>query len=451
MSTVMWFRRDLRLGDNPALGAAAAGGTGVVPLFVQDPALWGPSGDVRRTWLSRSLHALDEDLGGALVVRRGDPVAEVVRVARAASAEEVHVAADFGPYGRERDARVEAALAAHGVRLVRTGSPYAVAPGRVNKADGSAYHVFTPFQRAWAQHGWRLPADAVGGVDWVAPLASQGIPAEPRGAQPALPEVGEQAARAHWEAFRDERLDRYDEVRDRPDLDRTSQLSAHLKYGEVHPRTLLADLAERSGKGVETYRAELCWREFYADVLWREPQSARRSLRAEMSAMRVDEGPGTDERFAAWVAGRTGYPVVDAAMRQLAAIGWMHNRMRMVTASFLIKDLHLDWGRGARHFMQALRDGDLASNNHGWQWVAGTGTDAAPYFRIFNPVSQGLKFDPQGDYVRQYVEELRSVPGKAVHEPWTLPDGVPAGYPERIVQHDVERREALERYQALRA
>ena len=447
----MWFRRDLRLADNPALGAAAHESAEVAPLFVQDPALWGPSGDVRRLWLARSVTALDAGLGGALLVRRGDPVHEVVRVARAAGAAEVHVAADFGPYGRERDTRVEEALLEHGITLVRTGSPYAVAPGRVTKPDHTPYRVFTPFSRAWAAHGWRRPADPVGPVRWISPVASQGLPKEPRVHGLTLPEVGERAALQRWAAFRDERLGAYEQDRNRPDLDRTSGMSAHLKYGEVHPRTLLADLAERHGKGADTYRTELCWREFYADVLWHEPQSARVSLRPEMRAMRVDSGKAADDRFAAWVGGRTGYPAVDAAMRQLAAEGWMHNRMRMVTASFLIKDLHLDWGRGARHFMQALRDGDLASNNHGWQWTAGTGTDAAPYFRIFNPVSQGQKFDPEGDYVRRYVPELRSVPGKAVHEPWTRPDGLPAGYPERIVQHDVERRESLERYQALRA
>jgi deoxyribodipyrimidine photo-lyase len=265
-----------------------------------------------------------------------------------------------------------------------------------------------------------------------------------------LPAVGEAAARERWAAFLaagDEGLDGYAERRNRPDLTGTSGLSAHLRWGEVHPRTLLAGIERREGRGAEVFRSELAWREFYADVLWHRPESARNYLRPEMARM-VHDVP--DERFDAWREGRTGYPFVDAGMRQLRTQGWLHNRVRMVVASFLAKDLHLDWRLGARHFMRWLADGDLASNQHGWQWVAGTGTDAAPYFRIFNPVAQGLRFDPDGEYVRRYLPELAHLPGASAHEPWDHPQGYDRGYPLRIVDHAAERAEALARYQAVR-
>jgi len=263
----------------------------------------------------------------------------------------------------------------------------------------------------------------------------------------ALPPPGERAGLRRWAAFRDEALAGYVERRDRPDLHGTSRLSPYLKFGCVHPRTVLAGLGDTPAE--ERWRAELCWREFYADVLWHHPASARRSLQPVMAAMRVDRD---EERFAAWAEGRTGYPVVDAGMRQLRAEGWMHNRVRMIVASFLVKDLHLDWTLGARHFMAHLVDGDLSSNSHGWQWVAGTGTDAAPYFRVFNPVTQGRRFDPDGTYVRRWVPELAAIAGADVHEPWTIP-ALPLGvepYPAPIVDHVRERDEALSRYRALR-
>ena len=453
MPSVLWFRRDLRRHDNPALLAAltaarADGDESVVPLFVLDPRLWGPAGDVRRAWLSRSLHALDASLHGALVVRHGDPVAVVPEVAAAAGAGTVHVAADFGPYGAERDRAVSAALGVAGRRLVRTGSAYAVPPGRVVKGDGTAYRVYTPFLRAWEAHGWRAPADDPD--RWPAwrregsgPLADEGIPAVP--ATIALPPVGEEAALDRWEQFRREGLASYADLRDRPDLPGTSSLSAHLRWGEIHPRTLLADLDDSPAHSA--YRRELAWREFYADVLHREPQSARTWLDPRYARMEHDHGPAADERFEAWCQGRTGYPFVDAGMRQLGAEGWMHNRLRMVTASFLVKDLHLPWQRGAGWFMRHLRDGDLASNQQGWQWVAGSGTDAAPYFRVFNPVAQGLRLDPHGDYVRRYVAELAGLPGAAAHEPWRHPL-LAAGYPPRVVDHATEREESLRRHAA---
>jgi deoxyribodipyrimidine photo-lyase len=450
--SVLWFRRDLRLGDHPALLAAASDGP-VTALFAFDRALWGPAGDARRAYLLRSLRALDADLrvrGGALRLAHGDPAVEVPRVAAEAGAHEVHVSADFGPYGQARDAAVEAALAADGRALVRTGSPYAVAPGRVLKGDGTPYRVYTPYQRAWVAHGWRAPARSEDAdVAWASAPAEQRWPGEPELGSLDLPPAGEQAALARWDAFRSAGgLAAYAERRDRPDLAGTSALSAALRWGEVHPRTLLAELD--GSRGAEVFGKELAWREFYADVLFHAPASARAALRPEMAAIAVDSGPAADERFEAWCAGRTGYPFVDAGMRQLLAEGWMHNRVRMVVASFLVKDLHLDWTRGARWFMARLRDGDLASNQQGWQWAAGTGTDAAPYFRVFNPVTQGLRFDPEGAYVRRYVPELAGLAGALAHEPWQAPGGPPEAYPARLVDHAAERDEALARYQAVK-
>lgn len=455
---LLWFRRDLRLADNPALHAAAgtgAAGTGgrepaaVLPVFVVDPVLWDASGPARQAHLARSLRALDADLrerGGRLVVRYGDPVAEIPALAAAVRAEEVHVAADFAPYGRNRDAAVEDALRGDGVGLMRTGSPYAVAPGRVTKGDGGPYQVFTPYFRAWTDHGCRGPLPEPADVAWHSER-SEPFPDEPDSGVPAtLPTAGEAAAYDTWSDFRDNRLADYADTRDRPDVPGTSRLSVHLRFGEIHPRTLLAE----ADPDAQTFRSELCWREFYADVLWHRPDSARDCLRREMAGMAYDTGRDAEALFDAWREGRTGFPFVDAGMRQLLAEGWMHNRVRMVVASFLVKDLHRPWQRGARHFMRHLADGDLASNSHNWQWTAGTGTDAAPYFRVFNPVTQGRKFDPDGDYIRRYVPELRNLPAKATHEPWTAGTGLPAGYPERVVDHAEEREEALARYARLR-
>jgi deoxyribodipyrimidine photo-lyase len=365
-------------------------------------------------------------------------------VAREAQAASVHISADFNPYGSRRDEAVGAALG--DVLLVRTGSPYAVSPGRVRKGDGEAFKVYTPFYRAWKDHGWRAPAPTITGqVDWHTGLDGVDIPADPllpRSLE--LPEAGEDAALRAWRAYRTKDLRTYGEDRNRPDLDRTSHMSVYLKWGCIHPRTMLADL----GPGDETYRKELAWREFYASVLAEWPESAREYFLPQMKDMPYARP--TSKAFRAWQDGATGYPIVDAGMRQLLAQGWMHNRLRMIVASFLVKDLHIEWQHGARHFMQHLVDGDLASNQHGWQWTAGTGTDAAPYHRVFNPVTQGQKFDPQGDYVRRWVPELRDVTGKAVHEPWELGDDMPGDYPERIVDHAAERKVALDRYNATR-
>jgi deoxyribodipyrimidine photo-lyase len=396
-----------------------------VPVFVLDPALLRPAGANRVAFLLGALADLRERTGGTLRVVRGDPVEVIPRLAEGMDA--VHVSSDHGPYGRARDAAV-----AERVDLVATGSPYGVTPGRLVKADGSPYRVFTPFHKAWVSHGIRRPAEQPAEIPWYdGGLPTEELPA-PR-ATAHLPEPTEAAALARWEEFD---ADRYDATRN--SADGTSRLSPYLRWGLLHPRTLHAALGR--SEGAQAFGRELVWRDFYADVLWHQPQSAREDLNRLALAY---EEPGAS--FDAWREGRTGFPYVDAAMRQLLAEGWVPNRARMVVASFLTKDLHLHWWHGARHFMEHLVDGDLASNQHGWQWVAGTGTDAAPYHRVFNPVLQGKAHDPDGSYVRRWVPELRSVPDRAIHEPWTL-EQPPDGYPPPVVDHARERVEALERY-----
>ncbi len=333
--------------------------------------------------------------------------------------------------------------------MVGTGSPYAVGPGTVVKPDGTPYRVFTPFSKAWRGHGWDEPL-GVPDVSWHgAPKVPCDGPPEalPSGATSieVWPAATEAAAMDRWEAVLPQ-LDSYAERRDLPGVDGTSRLSAALRWGLIHPRQMLADLGPERGHMV--FGNELGWREFYADVLLAAPDSAWRNLDRRMDAMPVDTDGDAKERFDRWAAGRTGFPIIDAGMRQLAATGWMHNRVRMLTASFLVKDLHLPWQWGARHFMRHLVDGDLASNQHGWQWAAGTGTDAAPYFRIFNPTTQAHRFDADGDYVREWVPELRGIEGGAVHEPGSRR---PDEYPPPMVDHAREREDALARYKLVTA
>lgn len=452
--SILWFRRDLRLTDHPALLAAVDASDEVLPVFVRDPVLHARGG-VRVERLEASLAALSAATGGALVIRTGEPAQVIAELAEAVDAGQVHVSRESTPYGRRRDDRVREALARDGRELVETGSPYAVGPGRVLNKSGEPYRVFTPFARAWHDHGWPEPGARPDDIAWAAdPDTGASEDVDPgTGNAGRGGEAGEQAALTRWREFLQEDLSSYGDQRDRPDLDTTSRLSVHLKYGEIHPRTILAELADHPGsdsEGAQRFVTELAWREFYADVLWHRPRSAWRDLRDALEGMDYDEGPETAALVEAWQQGLTGYPFVDAGMRQLRAEGWMHNRVRMVTASFLVKDLHVWWPSGARYFLDQLRDGDLASNNHGWQWVAGTGTDASPYFRVFNPVTQGVKFDPDGDYVRRWIPELAHLTGAAAHEPWRSADGYDHGYPERIVDHAEERRETLRRYDRAR-
>lgn len=487
-TALLWFRRDLRLSDHPALRAALTGFDRVVPLFVWDPVLVRASGANRLAFLSGCVRELDASLDGRLLIRSGDPVRMVAEVAEEAGADSVFVTSDFGPYGGRRDERVAAALGRAGASFESVDSPYAVAPGQLLTGGGSPFQVFTPFAKAWRAHGWpapiRRPArlnrlDRAGlrrsagggsgggslleaGEEGGGGLAGGGRSGSGSGrgtgggsergsgsAGGSLPEAGEDAAHRCLDRFLRSAIDSYPTERDRPDLDSTSRLSPYLRFGCLHPRQILARLEPGRHERFET---ELCWREFYADVLHHRPDAARRSYRAEWRTFQVDDGADADDRFEAWAQGRTGYPIVDAGMRQLLAEGWMHNRVRMIVASFLVKDLHIDWGRGARWFMLHLVDGDLASNQLNWQWVAGSGTDAAPYFRVFNPVTQGRKFDPDGTYIRRWIPELagRSA-AEDVHEPWKASGSLfDSGYPEPIVDHAEEREEALARYDRLR-
>jgi deoxyribodipyrimidine photo-lyase len=452
---IVWLRRDLRRADLPTLAAAheRAGGGEVAVCFVLDPAFFDTAGPPRRAWLAATLLALRNAYDGHLTLLAGDPVEVLPAFAVARGAGSVHVSTETEPAGVARDARVRAALADLGVAWVETGSPYAVTPGRVRTRDGQPFAIFTAFVKAWRAHGWRAPAMEPDVVR-LAPAASEDAvwgrleAALDAPGVPTLPAAGEEAAMERWHAFLADGLPGYATNRDRPDLAGTSLLSPHLKFGVVHPRTLLADLAAYGGPDAERFITELAWREFHADVLRHHPGSLDTDLRPGLAAMGYAD---VDELVAAWQHGRTGYPFVDAGMRQLLATGWMHNRVRMVAASFLTKDLHVWWPAGARWFLDHLIDGDLASNAHGWQWTAGTGTDAAPYFRIFNPVLQGLRFDPHGVYVRRWVPELAHLPGSLAHEPWTAEAGYANGYPERIVDHVAERRHALARYAAARA
>jgi deoxyribodipyrimidine photo-lyase len=448
---VVWFRRDLRLTDNAAVAEAVAAHRHLVALFVWDPSLLGPAGPARVAFLTDCLRSLDEDLGGRLVIRRGDPGHVVPEVAASVDADAVWSAADFGPYGSVRDRAVAEALESQGVDFHQPDTPYAVAPGSLHTNAGRPFQVFTPFASAWRAHGWDPPAPRPAiGVSTFLELPGEQLP-EPAGDR-LLPVGGETAALERLEQFARHDLQGYAGTRDRPDLDQTSRLSPYLKFGCVHPRQIIDRL---DGEGTDSRRfiTELCWREFYADVLFHRPDTARGPYRPEWASFPIDQGPDADARFEAWARGRTGVPIVDAGMRQLAGESWMHNRVRMIVASYLVKDLHLDWLRGARWFLHHLVDGDLASNQHGWQWVAGSGTDAAPYFRIFNPVVQGKRFDPEGTYIRRWVPELAGLPLEVLHEPWTVSPSLFAAapyYPAPLVDHAQERQVSLARYRAMR-
>lgn len=441
MSTrsIFWFRRDLRLRDNPALLAAIAESDEVIPLFIVDSQVASRAGEFRRAYLAESLRALDESLRGNLHVIAGEPEVVLQELMKKYKATSVHVSSDYAPYGVARDLRVEGS----GISLTRTGSGYAIPPGQVLKADGSAYRVFTPFFKAWSAQGWRGPVEAPGLFDSPSPNSEyHQIPdwAIPIGAQ--MQSAGEAAALTRWDTFQENGLDQYDQHRDFAALDGTSRLSPHLRWGEIHPRTILAGL--NSTPAHHVFRKEIAWREFYADVLHHNPHTSRDYYMPYFAKMKYDP---VGEDFQAWCEGRTGYPFVDAAMRQLIAEGWMHNRARMVVASFLVKDLHIEWQHGANFFMKYLIDNDVASNSHGWQWTAGCGTDASPYFRIFNPIQQGRRFDPQGEYIRRYVPELAHLNSEQIHEPWLHSH---EGYPDPIVDHSVERLESLSRLQQLK-
>jgi deoxyribodipyrimidine photo-lyase len=441
---IIWFRRDLRIGDHPALLEAIKNSDEIVPLFILDKKQIEEAGAKLLAYMGQSLRALDESLGNKLHIIEGDQVEVLKELIARYNVKEVHISDEYERYGAARDARVEAA----GIPLVRTGSPYAVKPGRVVKpSDATPYRVYTPFYRAWRTHGYRGPVAAPKDIKAPTPPAEyRKFPDFPFPDGVHVMEAGEAAALRRFKEFKKKGLDSYDENRNFASIDGTSKMSTYLKFGEIHPRTLLDGLDET--KAQDTFRKEIAWREFYADVLFNNPDTDTEYYAPRFKEMRYDK-PG--KQFKAWCEGKTGYPFVDAAMRQLLVEGWMHNRTRMVVASFLVKDLHLEWQLGERFFAEHLVDYDVASNAHGWQWTAGTGTDASPYYRVFNPIEQGRRFDENGDYIRKYVPELAHLSAAEIHEPWLFLDGYSHGYVERVVDHAVERIESLERLKEIKA
>jgi len=441
---IIWFRRDLRIGDHPALLEAIKNSEEIVPLFILDKKQIDEAGAKLLAYMGQSLRALDESLGNKLHIIEGDQVEVIKDLIARYNVKEVHISDEYERYGAARDARVEAA----GIPLVRTGSPYAVKPGRVVKpSDATPYRVYTPFYRAWRTHGYREPVAAPKEIKAPTPPAEyRKFPDFPFPDGVQIIEAGEAAALRRFKEFKKKGLDSYDENRNFASIDGTSKMSTYLKFGEIHPRTLLSGLDET--KAQDTFRKEIAWREFYADVLFNNPDTDTEYYAPRFKEMRYDK-PG--KQFQLWCEGRTGYPFVDAAMRQLLLEGWMHNRTRMVVASFLVKDLHLEWQLGERFFADHLVDYDVASNAHGWQWTAGTGTDASPYYRVFNPIEQGRRFDENGDYIRKYIPELAHFSAAEIHEPWLFLDGYSHGYPERVVDHAVERIESLERLKEIKA
>ena len=446
MSTrsIVWFRRDLRISDHPALVAALSESDEIVPVFIIDSKLIERTGSNGLAYLAQSLQHLDASLDKKLQVIAGQPIEVLKKLQEKYNAQSVHISAEYEPVSAAQDVEIEKS----GIKLVRTGSAYAVAPGRVLKpSDQTPYRVYTPFYRAWLTHGWRKPEQKPKSITAVTPDSdSRQFPDWKVPTGVSITEAGEAAANERFKHFQKNGLDNYDEARNLAGIDGTSKMSAHLTWGEIHPRTLLAPLGQ--SKAHEVFRKEIAWREFYADVLFNNPHTETDYYAPQFAKMRYDK-PG--KQFKAWREGNTGYPFVDAAMRQLLAEGWMHNRTRMVVASFLVKDLHLEWQLGERFFREHLVDYDVASNAHGWQWTAGCGTDASPYYRVFNPVEQGKRFDENGDYVRKYVPELAHLKGIEIHEPWDVLDGYLKDYPQPIVNHATERLESLARLDEIKA
>ena len=446
MSTksILWFRRDLRISDHPALVAALSESDEIVPVFIIDSKLIERTGRNGLAYLAQSLQHLDASLDKKLQVIAGQPIDVLKKLQEKYNAQSVHISAEYEPVSAAQDVEIEKS----GIKLVRTGSAYAVAPGRVLKpSDQTPYRVYTPFYRAWLTHGWRQPEQKPKSIAAVTPDSdSRQFPDWKVPTGVSITEAGEAAANERFKHFQKNGLDNYDEARNLAGIDGTSKMSAHLTWGEIHPRTLLAPLGQ--SKAHEVFRKEIAWREFYADVLFNNPHTETDYYAPQFAKMRYDK---PDKQFKAWCEGNTGYPFVDAAMRQLLAEGWMHNRTRMVVASFLVKDLHLEWQLGERFFREHLVDYDVASNAHGWQWTAGCGTDASPYYRVFNPVEQGKRFDENGDYVRKYVPELAHLKGIEIHEPWEVLDGYLKDYPQPIVNHATERLESLARLDEIKA
>ena len=467
---IIWFRRNLRLDDNVPLDAALRGHEAVVPVLVLDDHYRNEDfSPPRLRFLAETLRELEVELaarGSRLLVRNGPAGEALAALARETEADTVYGHDDHEPHGRALAREVEAALAPQGTRLRLLPDLHLVPPASLRTDAGRPYTVFTPFLRRWREADKAAPSPAPPRVPTPDAILDPSFPSiqlsRPRrlgeAGAPANPPGGAREARRLWDRFRKTGLVRYAGDRDAPAVAGTSRLSPHLRFGTIGVRRLLAeargawkdaDAEERAS--IDTFVSELAWREFYASILAEHPRVLSASFRPEFDRFPWVVGEEAEERFAAWRDGRTGYPIVDAGMRQLAHEGWMHNRVRMIVASFLTKHLLVDWRRGEAFFRARLADGDPASNNGGWQWSAGCGTDAQPFFRIFNPVLQGERFDPDGAYVQRWVPELSAWKGagRSFHAPWRAPSP-PADYPAPVVDHAAARARALAAFEGIR-
>ncbi|WP_031046366.1 cryptochrome/photolyase family protein [Streptomyces sp. NRRL F-5650] len=426
VTSVVLFTRDLRLHDHPPLRAALGRSAAVVPLFVRDRAVdaAGFAAPNRLALLADCLRDLDaglRDRGGRLVVRSGDLVTQVCAVAAEADADEVHMAADVSAYAHRREEHLRSALEARGLRLhVHDTVTTVLAPGAVTPAASDHFAVFTPYFRRWSEHSVREPLAAPRSVRVPDGVGSEPLPSRDglAGLSPGLAAGGERAARKRLTAWLRDGIAGYADHHDDLASDATSRLSPDLHLGALSPVELVHRARRVGGPGPDAFVRQLAWRDFHHQVLAARPHASAADYRTRYDHWRT--GAAAEEDAAAWREGRTGYPVVDAAMRQLRHEGWMHNRGRLLVASFLTKTLYVDWRVGARHFLDLLADGDVANNQLNWQWAAGTGTDTRPH-RVLNPTAQARRFDPDGTYVRRWVPELAGVEGRAVHEPWRLP------------------------------
>lgn len=466
-TAIVWFRRDLRLADNPALDNARRSHRHLVPVFVWQPEAegdWAP-GAASRWWLHHSLAALDARLrerGSRLVIAVGDPGAAFERIRRVTGARTVYWNRCYEPAIVARDRTLKRSLRKAGWRAESFNGSVLVEPWKGVKDNGEPYLVFTPFWKNVQRH-WRPPERhpeprrLEGPARWPASLDIDELGLLPDHRWPdKLADhwtPGEHGARRRLARFA-ESAARYEALRDRPDIDGTSGLSAPLHHGEISPGEVVRALQPSgelpAGKGRLSFLSELVWREFSIHLLWHYPDMPDRALKPAFRRFPWRAESDYADDLSAWQAGRTGIPMVDAGMRQLWKTGWMHNRVRMIVASFLTKNLLIPWQVGERWFWDTLVDADLANNAQGWQWTAGCGADAAPYFRVFNPVLQGEKFDPVGAYVRHWCPEIAGRPGKAVHQPLEASEADRVGYPPPLVDLKASRRRALDAWQSIR-